>query len=97
LALIVCVTALAACSPGPNAGSSGPSMTSAESNIAYAVSAICAPFVLDNKDEASLPTHQPLVRNDGWSEGVFERLGAKPVRVGFAGFVHVAVAVISAH
>ncbi len=68
-----------------------PSLTSAEGNVAYAVSAICAPFVLDGVDEARLPTHQQLVHGDGWNEQVFQRLGTQPVRVGFAGFVHVGV------
>jgi hypothetical protein len=84
------VIALTACSQA--AVPSGPSWTSGESNIAYAVSAICAPFVFDGRDATSLPMSRPLVSDDGWNEVTFERLGARPVRVGLAGFVHVAVA-----
>ena len=86
------VILLSACSPVHR-----PSWTSAEDNIAFAVSAICAPYVLDSADEASLPTHKSLVHDDGWNEGAFQRLGARPVRVGFAGFIHVAVGVIGGH
>ena len=88
---------LAACGPGQVAGQGGPSWTSAEDNIAYAVSAICAPYVLDQADVAALPSNQHLVRDDGWKEITFEHLNARPVRVGFAGFVHAAVGTIDGH
>lgn len=85
--------ALAASCAARAADPQKPSLTSAEPNVAYAVSAICAPFVLDDIAESALPTSQPLVRSDGWSEPIFQQLGAKPIRVGFAGFVHVGVGV----
>ena len=78
---------LSACSP---TGQSGPSWTSPESNIAYAVSAICAPYVLDNEEAAGLPMSQPLVRDDGWRASG-DKLEGGHVHVGVAGAVHVAI------
>lgn len=85
---IAIVLLLAGCSPKEAAR---PSWSSGQDNIAYAVSAICAPYLFDGAEAAKLPTHQPLVHDDGWHESAFERIGARPVRVGYAGFVHVAV------
>lgn len=84
------VIALAALAAGSPAARLAPSLTSAESNVAYAVAAVCAPYVLEGADPAGLPPRQPLVQDDGWRSRVFEGLGA-PKRVGYAGFVHVAV------
>ena len=92
LASLAIVAAFLASWPLEAAPPEGPSLTSADANIAYAISAICAPFVLDKVAETSLPTHQALVHGDDWNELAFQRLGVRPVRVGFAGFVHVAVA-----
>jgi hypothetical protein len=69
-----------------------PSLFSAESNVAFAVQAICAPYVLDGVEEAKLPLRRPLVAQDGYTSPTIQRLGVKAVRVGAAGFVHVAVA-----
>lgn len=71
-----------------------PSLTSAEANVAFAVPAICVPYVLDAKTEAELPLKRPLVASDGWVEPTFQRMGvsATNLRVGFAGRVHVAIA-----
>jgi hypothetical protein len=80
---------VASCSPAESGPQ--PSFGSAENNIAFAVSAICAPYVLDQVSEASLPIHRHLVRADGWSAPIFASRGVQPVRVGFSGFVHVGV------
>jgi hypothetical protein len=61
-----------------------------ESNVAYAASAICAPYVLDNADAAGLLMAQPLVRDDGWRANG-DKLDGGHVRVGVAGSVHVAI------
>ena len=90
--LFVIGLCLAACAPKPDNAPPGPSWTSAERNIAYAVSAICAPYVLDGVEESALPMHQRLVHEDGWRESTFQKMAATPVRVGLACFVHVAVA-----
>src|SRR5262249_41567417 len=60
--------------------------SSAVQNVSYAVSHICAPYVLDHVDIAALPLNQSLVREDGWRD---PSSGKAMFRVGFAGFVHV--------
>lgn len=83
--------AIGGCSPNEIAR---PSWTSGKDNIAYAVSAICAPYVFDGVDASKLPMHQALVLDDGWrrdSTLTAEKPEAGPVRVGYAGDVHIAV------
>jgi hypothetical protein len=87
LALIGMIAAL----PAAAAEKAQPSLTSAESNVAFAVKSICAPYVLDGVEEAKLPLRRPLVAEDGYSSPSIQQLGAKAVRVGFAGYVHVGV------
>lgn len=82
---------LAGCSPS---GTTRPSWTSGKDNIAYAVSTICAPYVFDGVDASKLPMQQTLVRDDGWRRDSMltsQRTEAGPVRVGYAGDVHIAV------
>ncbi len=62
-------------------------MGDAEGNVGYAVAAICAPYVLDGVDPASLPRGK-LVMDDGWREFSGQDPGSQHLRVGFAGFVH---------
>lgn len=71
-----------------------PSLTSAPDNAAYAVAAICAPFVLDGVEAERLPLEGSLVHGDGYKAPIFQGQGLTPVRVGFAGFVHVGVGVV---
>jgi hypothetical protein len=83
--------ALVGCSPN---ASGKPSWNSGTDNIAYAVSAICAPYVFDGVDASKLPTRQTLVHDDGWRRDytlASQTAEAGPVRVGYAGFVHVVV------
>jgi hypothetical protein len=80
---------LAGCSPYATVH---PSWTSGEDNIAYAAAAICAPYVFDGVDASKLLTGQKLVRDDGWRphhEMTSQGTDAGPVRVGYAGSVHV--------
>ena len=86
-AIAIGAVSLTACSP---VGRSGPSWFLPESNVAYAASAICAPYVLDNADAAGLLMAQPLVRDDGWRANG-DKLDGGHVRVGVAGSVHVAI------
>ena len=87
----LCFTALcallAAMASAPISVVATPSLLSAQDNVAYAVSALCAPYALDRAERTSLPIGHGLVQSDG-HDGL-----AKPnptgVRVGLAGFVHV--------
>jgi len=65
----------------------GPSITSVEDNVAYAVAAICAPYALDNRDRANLPIGVGFVQPDR-RDGLLQP-NPTGVRVGVAGFVHV--------
>jgi hypothetical protein len=88
---VLLMTALGACSPQEPGR---PNWTSGKDNIAYAVSAICAPYVFDGVDATELPMHQTLVRDDGWRRDytlTSQKLEAGPVRVGYAGDVHIVV------
>ena len=68
-----------------------PSQTSAEDNVAYAVSAICLPFIADHVAETALPLRARLVGSDGFKMPAVDQHGGKVVRVGGAGFVHVGI------
>lgn len=67
--------------------SPGPSFTSVDDNLTYAIVAICAPFALDGVDPKDLPIRKGLVQPDG-HDGL-ARPNPTGVRVGVAGFVHV--------
>ncbi len=69
---------LARCSPSQPK----PTWRDAGSNVAYAVSAICAPYVLDGLDPAHLPRGR-LVMDDGWREHSNQDPGSQHLRVGF--------------
>ena len=86
--LLLAVVATISSAPFP-----APSLTSAEANIAYAVGGICAPYVLEGATAESVLAPRRLISDDGLKTPTFERLGSRPVRVGFAGFVHVGVGV----
>jgi hypothetical protein len=73
--------------PAPAWAAAGPSITSAEDNVAYAVAAICAPYALDGLERAKLPIGVGFVQPDG-HDGL-ARPNPTGVRVGMAGFVHV--------
>lgn len=64
-----------------------PSLLSAADNVAYAVGALCAPFVLDHVDQKALPLSRDLVHPDGYD--FLGRPDPQALRIGFAGFVHV--------
>jgi hypothetical protein len=64
-----------------------PSLFSVEDNLAYAISAICAPYALDRADRANLPIGHGLVQPDG-HDGLAAP-NPSGVRVAAAGFVHV--------
>jgi hypothetical protein len=74
----------------PASAMAGPSLTSVEDNVAYAASAICAPYALDQTDRPGLPIGRGLVQPDG-HDGL-ARPNPSGVRVGVAGFVHVTFA-----
>lgn len=84
---VTALSVLLALTSAPAPVVAGPSLMSAEDNVAYAISAICAPYALDQVERTSLPIGHGLVQPDG-HDGL-----AKPnptgVRVGMAGFVHV--------
>lgn len=87
----ICVLlALTGCSPN---GPGQPTWGSGKDNIAFAISAICAPYVFERVDASQLPLHRGLVQDDGWRGEVFpsQAVEAGPVRVGYAGFIHVRV------
>ena len=63
----------------------------ADVNAAGAIANVCAPYVLDKADPDTLPTGQLAAVDDGWRGLMFPPLEAKVLRVGGAGFVHVAV------
>ena len=71
----------------PARAGAGPSLTSVEDNVSYAVASICAPYALDDLDRTSLPIGRGLVQPDG-HDGL-ARPNPTGVRVGMAGFVHV--------
>jgi hypothetical protein len=64
-----------------------PSVFSAEDNVVYAISTICAPYALDLVERDGLPIGKGLVQPDG-HDGL-ARTNPTGVRVGMAGFVHV--------
>ena len=82
LAAIISISA-----PTSVAAGSSPSLRSAEGNVAYAISAICAPYALDQVERTRLPIGHGLVQPDG-HDG-FAKPNPTGVRVGMAGFVHV--------
>ena len=62
-----------------------PSMSDAEQNVLFAVTQLCAPFVLDRIDTAALPLKERLVVTEATHDA-----GSEPtLRVGAAGFVRV--------
>jgi TonB family protein len=63
----------------------------ADVNAAGAIANVCAPYVLDKVDPDRLPTGQLAAQDDGWRGLMFPPLEGKVLRVGGAGFVHVAV------
>ncbi len=78
---------LVALMAAPTSAMAAASLFSVEDNVAYAISAICAPFALDSAERANLPIGHGLVQPDG-----YDGLAAPNptgVRVGGAGFVHV--------
>jgi hypothetical protein len=64
-----------------------PSVSDAEQNVLFAVTQLCAPFVLDRVDMAALPLKAPLVV----TEGARDAGGGSTLRVGGAGFVRVSL------
>ena len=56
-----------------------PSLTSAEDNVAYAVGAICAPYVLDGAAAADVLRPRSLVSDDGLKAPIFDGLSASSV------------------
>lgn len=84
---VVAATVLVVTLIGSGTAAADPSLTSAEDNVAYALGAICIPFVLDGTSRESLPLNQRLVHPDGFD--ALARPNPEAVRVGLAGFVHV--------
>lgn len=71
-----------------------PGMTSsAEFNVAHALTTVCFPYVLEGAPAERVLAKRPGVMDDHFRSPALERLGNRPVRVGFAGFPHVSVGV----
>ncbi len=74
-----------------------PGWNSATDNMTYAVAGLCVAYVIDGKDPDTLLAGQSMIRPDGWNEPAFAGIGVKPVRVGFAGFIHAGMGVRNGH
>lgn len=70
------------------AGNAELNPTTADDKVSYAVSSICAPFVLDKVDQRSRPAWFEL---DGTSAPLFEGMGLTRVRAGIDGFVYLGI------